>query len=114
MAKLPNAEHAQVPLEKLRDYALNPLHDEGKHKARVFLTALGFTQADAERLSEMVFEAAQTGEAVEGKLLPEGQMYVLDFSVKGQHGAVAIRTAWIVETGKDFPRLVTCYVRKRS
>jgi uncharacterized protein DUF6883 len=112
MAKLPNAEHAHVPLEKLRDYALNPLHDEGKHKARVFRAALGFTQADAEKLSHLILEAAQTGEATKSRLLPEGQMYVLDFSIEGEHGAVAIRTAWIIETNKDFPRLGTCYARK--
>ena len=41
-------------------------------------------------------------------------MYVLDFSIEGESGAVAIRTAWIVETDKDFPRLVTCYVRKAT
>jgi hypothetical protein len=114
MAKLPNAEQAYVPLEKLRDYALNPLHDEGKHKARVFRAALGFTQVDAERLRDLLFRAAQTEEAKETKLLPEGQMYVLDFSTEGERGTVAICTAWIIETNKDFPRLVTCYVRKNE
>lgn len=112
MAKLPNAERAEVPLAKLRDYALNQRHDEGKNKARVFLAALNFTQADAERLRDLIFEAAQTADASEDKLLPEGQMYVLDFPIESERGAVAIRTAWIVETGKDFPRLVTCYVKK--
>jgi hypothetical protein len=47
MPKLPNAERAVVEIEKLRDYSLNPGHDEGKHKARVFRAALGFTRADA-------------------------------------------------------------------
>jgi hypothetical protein len=114
MPKLPNSDHAEVPIEKLRDYSLNPLHDEGKHKARIFLAAMGFTQADAERLRGLVLEAAQTREATPGKLLPEGQMYVLDFPADGVRGSVIIRTAWIVEHGKDFPRLVTCYVRKKS
>jgi hypothetical protein len=63
MPKLPNAERAEAPLEKLRDYSLNPLHDEGKHKARVFLAAMGFTQAGAEELRALVLDAAQTGEA---------------------------------------------------
>ncbi|MFY9621411.1 MAG: DUF6883 domain-containing protein [Pyrinomonadaceae bacterium] len=112
MPKLPNPERAEVAIEKLRDYALNPLHDEGKHKARVFRGALGFAKEDAERLRELILEAAQEGEATKGKLLPEGQIYVLDFSTEGQQGQVVIRTAWIVELGKDFPRLVTCYARK--
>ena len=114
MPKLPNAERAEVPIEKLREYVLNPQHDEGKHIARVFLATLGFTSADAERLRELVRRAAQTEEAVLGQHLPEGQMYVLDFNTQGLHGEVSIRTAWIVEHDKDFARLVTCYVRKKA
>ena len=30
---MPNAECAVVDIRKLRDYCLNPLHDEGKHSA---------------------------------------------------------------------------------
>jgi hypothetical protein len=100
-----------VPLEKLRDYSLNPLHEEGKHKARVFLAALGFTQADAEELRALVLDAAQTREARPGKLLPHGQMYVLDFTAQGLRGPITIRTAWIVARDTYFPRLVTCYVK---
>lgn len=83
MPKLPNPERAEVAIEKLRDYALNTLHDEGKHKARVFRAALGFTGEDAERLGELILQAAKEGEATQGKLLPEGQIYVLDFSTEG-------------------------------
>ena len=111
MPKLPNAEQAEVPLEKLRDYSLNPLHDEGKHKARVFLSAMGFTQGDAERLRSLVLDAAHTRDAMPAKLLPQGQIYVLDFPARGLRGLVTIRTAWIVAHDKDSPRLVTCYVK---
>jgi len=41
--KIPNAELAIVDIRKLRDYCLNPTHDEGKHKARLFKMALGMT-----------------------------------------------------------------------
>jgi hypothetical protein len=109
--KLPNSERALVEVEKLRDYSLNPDHEKGKHKARVLRSALGFTQADAERLRQMVLSAAHTGEAKLGKLFPYGQMYTLDFDTQGLFGTVTIRTGWIVATGTDFPRLVTCYVR---
>jgi hypothetical protein len=40
-ARLPNAERAILDLAKVRDYCLNPCHPEGRHKARVFKTALG-------------------------------------------------------------------------
>src|SRR5215208_6878922 len=106
--KLPNSERAVVEIEKLRDYSLNLEHAEGKHKAQVFRSALGFTKADAERLRQMVLSAARTEEATPTKLLPYGQLYTLDFSTDGLSGMVTIRTGWIVETGTDFPRLVTC------
>ena len=109
--KLPNSARAVVEIEKLRDYALNLEHDRGKHKARVFHSALGFTQADAERLRQMVLIAALNEEATPTPLLPYGQLYVLDFSAEGLSGTVTIRTGWIVATGTDFPRLVSCYVR---
>jgi len=109
--KLPNAERAVADIEKLRDYSLNLEHDKGKHKARVFRSALGFTQADAERLRQMVLAAARTEEATLGNLLPYGQMYVLDFDTQGLSGMITIRTAWIIATGTDLPRLVSCYVR---
>ncbi len=111
MPKLPNAERAVVPIEKTRDYCLNPEHDEGKHKAEVFRRLFGFTQADAETLRVMISEAAQTYDASESQTLAHGQMFTLDFPAQSLRGEVTIRTAWIVERGTDFPRLVTCYVK---
>ncbi|MCW5922561.1 MAG: hypothetical protein KIS77_09460 [Saprospiraceae bacterium] len=52
MSLLPNAEFAFVPMEKLRDYALNPEHPAGKHKAAVFKSVLGMTVADADYLKD--------------------------------------------------------------
>jgi hypothetical protein len=43
--KLPNAEAAFIDIRKLRDYSLNPDHDRGKHKARLFLAILGLDVA---------------------------------------------------------------------
>jgi len=45
---IPHAERAVVDIRKLRDYCLNPMHDEGQHQARLFATALGMTADDAE------------------------------------------------------------------
>jgi len=50
---IPNAERAAVDIRKLRDYCLNPDHDEGKHKARLFHKALGMTAQDAEKLQDI-------------------------------------------------------------
>lgn len=64
--KLPHSDHAIIDIAKLRDYCLNPLHPEGKRKARVFATLLSFTPADAETLRNMILRAITTEEAIEG------------------------------------------------
>jgi hypothetical protein len=111
MAKLPNAENAHIPLEKLRDYSLNFEHEKGSHKARVFASALGFTAADAEHLRRMILEAVLTSEAQPGTADVHGARYTVDFEVEGLRGKVIIRTAWIIDAGESIPRLVTCYVK---
>ena len=110
---LPNHENVIVDIAKLRDYCLNPNHPVGKHKAAVFLSALNFTQADAERLQRMVLQAAQSDQGVAGEADEHGQRYQLDFVVVGPKGLVSIRTAWIVLQNETVPRLTTAYVLSR-
>src|SRR5437764_7602804 len=109
--KLPNAAQAVVDIAKLRDYSLNPAHDVGKHKARVFLSALGLTSSDADWLREQLLTAAQTGDAVSGTPSPFGETYVMDAVISHAGQSAIVRTAWIVEYGTDFPRLTSCYVK---
>ena len=109
--KLPNAVNAVVDIAKLRDYSLNPAHNVGKHKARVFQAVLGVTLDDAGALREIILQAAQTGEAETGALSPFGQKYMLDVEIRRGGLSAIVRTAWIVDNGTDFPRLTTCYVK---
>ena len=46
--RLPNSDKAVVEIGKPLDYSLNPHHAVGKHKARVFRSALGITMEDAD------------------------------------------------------------------
>jgi hypothetical protein len=112
--KLPNADRAVVDIEKLRDYTLNPNHPEGKHKARVFLAALGFKADDAERLRELILEAILIREATPQQPTSYGQKFIVDFHVKAEQGLVVtlkmIRSAWIIRSNEDFPRLTTCFI----
>ena len=48
MAKLQNPENALVEIRKLRNYCLGPDHPRGRHKARMFASALGLIADDAE------------------------------------------------------------------
>jgi hypothetical protein len=111
--KLPNAERAVVDTAKLRDYSLNSAHSEGKHKARVFRSALGFTTADAERLREIIIAAVLSNEAAQGVTDEHGTRYRVDFETQGLLGVVAIRTAWHIDSGENVPRLVSCYVKRK-
>jgi len=112
--KLPNAENAVVDIAKLRDYSLDLNHREGKHKARVFLKALGIDSNDAEQLRQIILKAIVEADAVEGQQTQHGRRFVVDFRISWSKTSVIrtalVRTAWIVRTDEDFPRLTTCFV----
>ena len=108
--KLPNGERALVDLVKLRDYALSEGHPRGRHKARVFLAALGLTAADAGELRAMLLESARIGDAVCGAVDEFGARYTIDFDVVRSARRARIRSCWIILTDDDRPRLTSCYV----
>ena len=108
--RLPNDDRAVCDDAKLRDYCLNPQHPRGRHKARVFQSALGLTAAHTALLRDALLAAARTEEAAAGEADAYGQRYVMGFDFTGPAGAGRIRSTWIVRTGEDFPRLTSCYV----
>ena len=112
--KLPNAGRAVIDIEKLRDYSLNPAHPKGKHKARVFLAALGFTANDAERLCQLISAAILVEEATEQQPTNYGRRFIVDFQVKWEEkfvvSFVTVRTAWMIRNDEDFPRLTSCFI----
>jgi uncharacterized protein DUF6883 len=105
---VPNAEQAVVDIRKLRDYCLNPLHDDGKHKARLF-AAVGITANDAAALRDILLQVVKTHEAQLGRRDAYGQRYIVDFSLTWREKQTMIRSGWIIEHGMDTPRLTTCY-----
>jgi hypothetical protein len=107
---LPNREQAVVDLAKLIGYCLDADHPRGRHKARVFASALGITHAEASFLRETLLIVALEHEVTPALADQYGQRYVLDFMMDGPKGEVAVRSSWIVRTDEDFPRLTSCYV----
>ncbi len=105
---IPNAEHAVVDIRKLRDYCLNPWHNDGKHKARLF-AAVGITATDAEALRDTLLRVVKTHEAQLGRRDVYEQRYTVDFSLTGSRKQAVIRSGWIIEHETDPPRLTTCY-----
>jgi hypothetical protein len=108
--KLPNGDQAIIDSRKVTDYSLNPEHDDGKHKARLFQELLGVSLANAQLLLDALEEAAIRGEATVGKQDKYGQRFVLDFELTGPTGSATVRSAWIIRTSENVPRLVTCYI----
>lgn len=106
---IPNAENAVIDIRKLRDYCLNPEHDDGKHKARLFASTLGMDADDAEELRQILFEIVKTQEAQLGRRDEFGQRYTLDFAIEWQNRNATLRSGWIIEHGSEIPRLTTCY-----
>jgi hypothetical protein len=110
---LPGAHNAYVDLAKLRDYCLNPRHPRGKYKARVFASALDFSQSDAESLRALLIQAVQTIAAKETASDAFGSRYVIDFDCTTELKTVRIRSAWMIRAAENFPRFLTCYVLSR-
>lgn len=106
---LPNADRAVVDIRKLRDYCLDPSHDEGKHKARLFFAALGMTAQDAQGLRTALLQAVLDIDAELGRLDKYGQRYVVDFVLEWKDRRAQIRSAWIIEHDTTIPRLTSCY-----
>ncbi len=108
--KLPNSHLAVVDLRKLTEYCLNPRHEEGRHKARVFMSALGVGQMDATWLHDRILEAVATCEAQEQLVSPYGRRYIVDFVVVKEGRPASVRTAWIIKRDEVMPRLTSCFV----
>ena len=111
MGLLPNADFAIVPIEKLRDYALNPAHPVGKHKARVFESVFGLTSKDALFLQEIIYVAIKANPAKTTRLDEFGQRYQVEFILEHNGRTAVVLTAWIVETNDFQPRLSSCYIK---
>lgn len=106
---LPSAEHAVVDIRKLRDYCLNPSHDEGKHKARLFAAAFGMSMKDAQELREILLVAVLDNETVLGRRDKYGRRYIVDFELEWHNRRALVRSAWIIEDGSTTPKLTSCY-----
>ncbi|MGB3199863.1 MAG: DUF6883 domain-containing protein [Nodosilinea sp.] len=107
--KIPNANQAVVDIRKLRGYCLNLEHDDGKHKARLFLSMLGMRAEDADALRQVLLEVVQTHEAQLGRQDQFGQRYTLDFEIEWQNKRATLRSGWIIEHGSGSPKLTTCF-----
>lgn len=106
--KLPNPQQADY-LEKIQNYCLNFNHGRGKNKAYLFRKKLGITLDNVEILIEALQKAIMTEQVILHKQNDFGKYYDLKFFLKTDQGESWVLSAWIVRTGENFPRLVSCY-----
>ncbi|XHX77905.1 MAG: DUF6883 domain-containing protein [Stenomitos frigidus ULC029] len=108
--KLPEGDRADVPLQKLTGYCLNLEHQSGKHKARVFASALGITAENADDLRELIQRAAIEGEVVQQNITEFGQVFKVDWAVPERDGLI-LRTLWEMTTANPHPRLISAFIK---
>jgi len=108
--RLPGAARATIPTDKLVNYALDPNHPRGRHKARVFASALGIGAADWRYLHDQILEALADAPVRSTRITSFGVAYEVVVLIDGLNGAtVPVVTTWIVERGAA-PRLTSTWV----
>ena len=113
---MPQRERAFVPVEKLRDYALNPTHPEGRSKAVIFKEMLGIERRHANVLAELIKATLPRAPARSGSEDKYGQWWRTYHPIIGLNGREAVVTvAWIFKTQQpDVPVLISCYIEAQE
>jgi len=108
--KLPNGDRAIVTDEKLLGYLLNEQHERQPGHAELFRRLLSIGPENAERLRTALLDAARTGDATPGIPSPHGSKYEVRFELSGLVRTYTILSVWIIQHGKEEPRLVTAFI----
>jgi hypothetical protein len=95
--------------QKLVEYALNPNHKDGKHKARVFAGMLGIDQNEWLYLETQILRSLPSIEIVNIRQSKHGTKFSAFADVTGLNGrAATLEMGWIIEG--DRVRLTTVYI----
>jgi hypothetical protein len=108
--QLPNGNKAEVSRQKLIGYCLNPNHASGKHKAKVFASALGITADNVEILDELIQTAAVEGEVVQENTTEFGRQFKVDWTIPETNNVI-LRTIWEISHLNSNPRLVSAFIK---
>ena len=103
----PRFENVEIDRRKISDYVMNAEHPLGQHKFQVINSATGLNAKDADQIETQIRDGVKTGTPVAGKNDQYGQRWSVDVPVTGPAGTMTVRTAWIVQSGSDQPRLAT-------
>ena len=107
--RLPGAESAVVPTEKLTGYLLSLAHPVGRSKA-VFFRSLGYDETNAELLATGLKAVAAGNDVAETEATEFGTKYAVEGPLDTPSGVTTtLRTVWMVRSGEVAPRFVTAY-----
>lgn len=107
--KLPNAESAFIPKEKLTQYLLSETHPVGRAKAAFFRTA-GYNDSTVSLLEARLLELARANEVTQVNETNRGTKFVIEGEITTpSRRSVRLRTVWIIEPHEPRPRFVTAY-----
>lgn len=106
---LPQSHRAEITREKITEYLLNPSHPDAAGKA-AFFAVMGFTVGEWRSLADALRDVAASCPVVKMAGSAHGTKYVVDGTMITPTGRTPrVRTVWIIDKGKDTPRLVTAY-----
>lgn len=107
--RLPNVENAFVEDVKLSGYLLAFDHPEGAGKAEFFHRA-GFTVTNLAAFADALVRHASANDVCDVVRTVHGTKYVVEgpFSCPAGKDS-AIRSIWIIDSGRERPRLVSAY-----
>jgi hypothetical protein len=112
--KLPNADAAIIPDEKLQAYCLNPEHGYGQHKAFLFSKLLGIAEDNAHELRNLLEAALRQDDVIRVQPTGHGTIYYIDSLVVRGERSFILRSLWIILFGEIIPRFVSCYIRRKG
>ena len=107
--KLPFIDALRVDQSKITGYLLN--ETTGRGKATFFLR-LGFRPDDWKTLAAALMAQARGNPVVSAVDSPYGKRYSVDGAIEtpdNRQPRPRVRTAWILETGTEAPRLITAH-----
>jgi hypothetical protein len=112
LLKLPNIANAVIEESKVIDYLLSEENSGGKAE---FFTAFSFSSEQWEELRDALFQHAQIHEVIRTSESKYGKKYIIEGELSTPDGrSPLVRIIWIVDSGKESPRLVTAYPLERE
>jgi hypothetical protein len=107
--RLPNADRAVIPHQKLYGYLLSRAHPVGRFKA-AFFAKLGYMSDTWQRFSDDLRTQHLTQQVSRSTVTPFGTNYEIRAILKGPQGPpTVVISVWFVPKDGDVPTFVTAY-----